>query len=108
MLTMISNSFFFFEKYPFFKLIVASFSRTLLHLASINGHVPVVKALLEHGANPNTRDRFGHSAIEVNDYLLHSFLFKRENKQNRMRFFYENLMLYHYLEKRKHMFLISF
>ena len=32
---------------------------TSLHWAAYNGHTDVIKILLAHGANVNTRDRYG-------------------------------------------------
>eukprot|EP00090_Calanus_glacialis_P034374 TRINITY_DN57688_c0_g1_i1.p1 TRINITY_DN57688_c0_g1~~TRINITY_DN57688_c0_g1_i1.p1 ORF type:complete len:175 (+),score=49.99 TRINITY_DN57688_c0_g1_i1:70-594(+) len=37
---------------------------TSLHLASCEGHVEVVKLLLDHGADPNHLDRSGWSALD--------------------------------------------
>jgi len=37
--------------------------RTCLHLAACEGHLEIVKYLLECNANPNARDRFGGTAL---------------------------------------------
>merc|ERR1712129_577476 len=38
--------------------------RTALHLACCNGHFTTTKWLLQHGADPNRKDRFGNKAID--------------------------------------------
>ena len=37
--------------------------RTALHLAACEGHIHVVRCLLNNGANVNARDRWGHTAL---------------------------------------------
>merc|ERR1712232_866785 len=38
--------------------------RTALHLACCNGHFTTTKWLIQHGADPNRKDRFGNKAID--------------------------------------------
>merc|ERR1712228_260553 len=38
--------------------------RTALHLACCNGHFTTTKWLVQHGADPNRKDRFGNKAID--------------------------------------------
>ncbi|HLY98469.1 MAG TPA: ankyrin repeat domain-containing protein, partial [Candidatus Angelobacter sp.] len=38
---------------------------TPLHDAAMQGHAEVIRFLLAHGAEPGTRDKFGHTPLET-------------------------------------------
>jgi ankyrin repeat protein len=66
------------------------YGRTALHLAAMNGHLEIVKLLLEHGADVNAKTEggfYGETAVEMAEHKGHMKVFGfirqwLEHKQN--------------------------